>query len=254
VWFFAPKDEAQLREWAEKTRDVAPGTQIWVQVGSVAEAESALRCAAPDVLVVQGTDAGGHGLVRGAGVISLVPEVCDAVDVFVGRHGEVKRPAIMAAGGIADARGAAAALVLGADGVVMGTRFLASREVSIARGYQEEVLRARDGGQSTVRTKVYDTLRGTVWAETHNARGVVNRSFHDAVSGMDDAENKRLYEEELLKGDEGWGEGGRLTTYAGSAVGLIKEVKGAGDIVREVRDGAVRVLQGMKSAARSEKL
>jgi nitronate monooxygenase len=74
------------------------------------------------------------------------------------------------------------------------------------------------------------------------------------MGGMDEDENKRLYEEELLKGDEGWGADGRLTTYAGSAVGLVKEVKGAADIVREVRNGAVEVLQRLSGGARSQKL
>ncbi|KAF2474592.1 inosine monophosphate dehydrogenase, partial [Lindgomyces ingoldianus] len=223
IWLFAPKQTSDLIPWAVETRKVSPQTKIWVQVGSVAEAIETVRLVGPDVLVVQGADAGGHGLVKGAGVGVLVPEVCDAVTAFgeterVGDvvEGVVEKPVVLAAGGIVEARGAAAALALGAAGVVMGTRFLASKEAVIAKGYQNEVLRAKDGGQTTVRTKVYDTLRGTTgWADTHNARGIVNKSFKDAVAGMGDEENKRLYEEETTKGDEGWGVEGRMTTYAG---------------------------------------
>jgi nitronate monooxygenase len=193
---------------------------------------------------VQGTDAGGHGLSRGAGLIALLPEVCDAVAA----HAENDGPVIIGAGGVADARGAAAAVVLGAHGVVLGTRLLASHEANIAKGYQDEVIRATDGGQTTVRSKVYDRLRGTTgWAESHNARGIINRSYTDTLAGMGDEEVKRLYEEEWKKGDGGWGEQGRMTTYAGSAVGLVREVKGTGEIVREIRKGTRELLETAKA-------
>ena len=218
---------------------------IYCRLGSVKEALSVVREVHPDVLVVQGTDAGGHGLSQGAGLIALLPELCDAVAAL---HTEHADPVIIGAGGIADARGAAAAVVLGAHGVVLGTKLLASYEANIAKGYQNEVIRATDGGQTTVRTKVYDRLRGTTgWAESHNARGIINRSYTDTLAGMDDEENKRLYAEEGNKGDEGWGEQGRMTTYAGSAVGLVREVKGAEDIVREIREGTVELLGTAKA-------
>lgn len=241
-----------------------------MQIGSVKEAVEVVRAVGPDVLVVQGADAGGHGLERGAGVVSLVPEVDDALREFCrgsslsgsrsedpGTQGEERptMPVLVAAGGIADARGAAAALALGAGGVVMGTRFLACPEARISKGYRDEVVRAVDGGQSTVRTKVYDRVRGTDgWPERYDGRGVVNRSYVDAVAGMDWEENKRLYAEEMEKGDEGWGVEGRMTTYAGSAVGLVREVKGAGEVVREVREGVGEVLRGAFSAQMGAKL
>ncbi|KAF2993306.1 hypothetical protein E8E13_000307 [Curvularia kusanoi] len=245
VWFFAPSSLSALADWTAKFRAASPATKVWVQVGSVREAEDVVRECRPDVLVVQGTDAGGHGLAQGAGLVSLVPEVGDAV-AGVGGEG----PVVVAAGGIADARGVAAAMVLGAAGVVMGTRFLASNQAVVAKGYQDEVLRARDGGQTTVRTKVWDNARGTTgWAETHNGRGIVNKTYTDAMSGMGDDENKKLYEADMQKGDEGWGTHARLCTYAGSAVGLIREVKDAGDIVREVREGAKLILENAPSVA-----
>jgi nitronate monooxygenase len=240
VWFFAPSSTDSLAEWTEKCRAASPETRIWVQLGSVKEAREVVQTVKPDVLVVQGTDAGGHGLARGAGLVALLPEVHDAVTSL----GE-PAPLIIGAGGIADGRGAAAALVLGASGVVMGTRFLASHEAILANGYRDEVLRAEDGGQTTVRTKVWDVCRGTTgWAESHNGRGIINRSYVDAEAGVGEEENKRLYEAEMKKGDSGWGVDARLCTYAGSAVGLVREVKGAGDIVEEVREGARKVLMG----------
>lgn len=232
-----------MAEWTTQTRTVSPRTKVWVQIGSVKEAVGVVRGVRPDVLVVQGTDAGGHGLAQGASLIALLPEVADAVSGVCNADG-IPVPVLVAAGGIADARGAAAALVLGAAGVVLGTRFLASPEAQISKGYRDEVLRASDGGQSTVRSKVYDNLRGTTgWAETHNARGVINKSYIDAMAGMDEEENKKLYEAEMKKGDAGWGSGARMTTYAGSAVGLVREGKPAGHIVREVREGSKAVLE-----------
>ncbi|KAF1953904.1 inosine monophosphate dehydrogenase [Byssothecium circinans] len=249
VWFFAPSSLISLEEWTQGVRQASPATKIWVQIGSVKEAVDVVRVARPDVLVVQGTDAGGHGLAQGAGLVSLFPEVADAVE-RLGEEEGMERPVLVAAGGIVEARGAAAAFALGASGVVMGTRFLASKEAVLPKGYQDEVLRAGDGGQTTVRTKVYDHCRGTTgWAETHNARGVVNKTYVDSLAGLSHEENKKLYEEEMKKGDAGWGVEGRMTTYVGSAVGLVREVKGAREIVEEVREGAKGVLERLSSAA-----
>ncbi|KAF2134162.1 inosine monophosphate dehydrogenase [Dothidotthia symphoricarpi CBS 119687] len=245
VWFFAPASSASLADWTAQTRRASPHTKIWVQVGCVRDAVDVVREVQPDVLVVQGTDAGGHGLARGASLVSLLPETIDTLAALEKKteDGSYMPPTILAAGGIAESRGVLAALSLGAAGVVMGTRFLAAPEAQISRGYQAEILRAGDGGQTTVRTKVYDTLRGTTgWAETHNARGVINRGYVDAEAGMAEEEGRRLYALEMQRGDGAWGVDGRMTTYAGSSVGLVREVKGAGEIVREVREGVRAVL------------
>lgn len=132
-----------------------------MQVGSVKDAVEVARGCKPDVLVVQGTDAGGHSLAQGAGIVSLLLEVADAVEALAKGGTVEEMPLPMAAGGIVEGRGVAAALVLGAAGVAMGTRFLASAEADITVGYRDEVVRASDGGQNTVMTKIYDSLRGT---------------------------------------------------------------------------------------------
>lgn len=246
VWLFAPRTIDNLVEWTERTRQVTNNTsRIWIQICSVEEAINVTKACKPDVLVVQGIDAGGHGFNHGASIISLMPEIKLAIIRLVktGELGQEEAPILIAAGGIADGRGIAAALALGADGVCMGTRYLASDEAEIAMGYKREVLRVGDGGQCTVRSSVYDTLRGTTdWPEHYGGRGVINQSYHDAMSGVDWEENKRKYAEASKEGDRGWGVDGRMTTYAGTVVGLVKLIQPAQEITRSVRRDALEVL------------
>lgn len=245
VWFFAPSSLTSLSEWVSKSREVSPSTKVWIQVGSIKETKEVVPTVQPDVLVVQGTDAGGHGLAQGASLISLLPEVHDILPSLIPLSSA--KPILIAAGGISDSRSTLAALVLGASGICMGTRFLATPEANISQGYKAHVLAASDGGQTTVRTKVYDNLRGTAgWAQSHNARGIVNKSYWDHLEGMSEEENKRLYKEEMGKGDAGWGDKARMTAYAGSGVGLIREIKGSGEVVTEVREGVLSLAGNVK--------
>ncbi|KAL4781165.1 hypothetical protein BJX76DRAFT_363807 [Aspergillus varians] len=246
AWLFGARNiPDDLRPWVEHVRVVSDGkTKIWVQIGTVAEAVAVAEALDPDILVVQGSDAGGHGLAQSASIITLVPEVRDALAAR-----QLKREIpLVAAGGIVDGRGIAASLALGAAGAVMGTRFLASEEAKIARGYQNEVLRASDGGVSTVRSTVYDRVRGMLsWPTRFDGRGVINRSYVDAVErGVSDEENRALYEEELKKGDLGWGPDARLTTYAGTGVGLVRETLPAANIVANVIRETRNTLQHLK--------
>lgn len=242
IWLFAPENPDQQPRWTNECRRVTNNkTKIWIQIGTVAEALQAVETCEPDVLVVQGADAGGHGLEKCAGLISLLPEVDDAISAYCHSH-DLPKPPLIAAGGIMDGRGVAASLTLGASGVVMGTRYLACPEANIAKGYQDSVLGAFDGGVNTARGKLYDCLRGTTdWPAHYGGRSVLNQSWHDAAKGMSFEENKRLYDDALQLGDEGWGEKARLTTYAGTGVGLVKSVKPASNITREVREEALRV-------------
>jgi nitronate monooxygenase len=252
LWLFAPPTLAILTHWLSRLRALSSShnyaPHIYLQVSSVAQAVSFSSTIAgpPDVLVVQGNDAGGHGLTKGAGLMTLLPEVIDAVilahtkgDLAV-LQGETspRLPVFLAAGGVLDGRGTAAALTLGASGGVLGTRFLAAREAVLSEGYRREVLRASDGGQTTVRSRVYDTLRGSSgWPAEYGGRGVINASFEEWESGdIGEEEMKRRYAESVELGDEGWGPKGRMTTYAGTGVGLVKKVQSAKEICEEVRE------------------
>jgi nitronate monooxygenase len=231
VWLFAPRDPKDLVAWTEGVRKASNGlSKVWIQVGTVSMALDVARSCKPDVLVIQGADAGGHGLAQSSSIISLLPECADTLS----DQGSGDIP-LIAAGGIMDGRGVAAALMLGAAGVCMGTRFLATPETPISNGYKSAVVKASDGGVNTARTTVYDKLRGTVgWPSTYNARGVLNQSFWDSGKGMSEEDNRKLYEEEIKKGDAGWGDQGRMTTYAGTGVGLVRKTQPAGEIVQEV--------------------
>lgn len=170
--------------------------------------------------------------------MTLLPEVGDAL------KGAGFAIPLVAAGGIADGRGVAAAMMLGADGCAMGTRFLGSPEAEISAGYRQAVLDASDGGQSTVRTGVYDKLRGTAaWPEGYDGRGVKNRSWEERET-VGEVENKEMYARAMREGDAAWGVQGRATTYAGTVVGLVRESKPAGEIVEEVREEARCLLAG----------
>lgn len=243
VWFFAPKQLSDLIDWAKTIRAVSDGkTKIWVQIGTVAEAVEVAKTTKPDVLVVQGSDSGGHGLAQRASLLTLLPETADALAT------EGIDIPLIAAGGIVDGRGAAAALTLGAQGVALGTRFLAAEEAVITKGYQNEVLRVTDGGTNTVMTTIYDVVRGIHgWPKTYTGRGVVNRTYLDAVHGMSSEENVERYKEAVNQGDAGWGPEGRMTTYAGTGIGLVRGVMPAGEIVKGVQQEAIEVLR--RSAA-----
>jgi len=240
VWLFAPTCTEDFASWSEGLRRATDGkTKIWIQVGSVEEARQAVKLAEPDVLVVQGSDAGGHGLAKSASVVSLVPEVLDMLE-------SANRPEIpvLAAGGIAEGRGVAAALALGASGVVMGTRFLAAQEAGVAKGWQDEIIRVSDGGRSTNRSTLCDRLKETEgWPSCYDGRAVGNKGHEDERRGMPDPENVALYKSELAQGDSAWGLHGRMVAYAGTGVGLIRHPKPAADIVSEVRSSAGKALR-----------
>ncbi|CBF74663.1 nitronate monooxygenase [Aspergillus nidulans FGSC A4] len=237
VWLFAPKEFTDLTIWSNTLRDVSPNSQIWIQVGTLSEVKRLLTMGTststrdgPDAIVVQGSEAGGHGRASdGLGLVSLLPEAADAVAAS-----QTPEIPLLAAGGIADTRGASAALCLGASGIVLGTRFLAATEARISSGYQHEILRADDGAVSTTRTLLYNHLRGiTTWPEEYSPRTIINQSFVEYRAGTAFEELKKRHDEHLQLGDAGWGPNGRLATYAGASVGLIHEVKDAGDIVRD---------------------
>jgi nitronate monooxygenase len=243
AWLFAPRNgQKDLDTWSRRIRHASPSTRIWIQIGTLAEARELLQGSEePDVIVVQGAEAGGHGRANdGLGIMALLPEVMDCLPPHI---------PVFAAGGLADGRGAAAALCLGATGVVMGTRFLATTEARISTGYQREIVRASDGAVSTTRTLLYNQLRGTVgWPEEYSPRTIINKSFIEHQAGRPFDELKKLHDEAVKAGDAGWGPEGRLATYSGAAIGLIHDVKDAEAIVQDVQEEVLQRLSNVQKA------
>ena len=130
------------------------------QVQSLALAKEAAASGA-DILVAQGTEAGGHGASRG--LVTLVPELVDELGTTI---------PIVAAGGIADGRGLAAALMLGASGVLVGTRFYATPEAAGAEAAKHRIRAA--SGDDTLRSIVFDISRRNVWPAPFTGRCLRN--------------------------------------------------------------------------------
>jgi nitronate monooxygenase len=244
IWLFGAHANADYATWTSKMREVSPASKIWIQTGSVSSALELAAACKPDVLVMQGIDAGGHGYEKGAGLISLLPETADALDA------KGHQIPLVAAGGISDGRGVAAALALGAQGVVMGTRFLAAEETVVRDGYRRGVLETWDGGQNTVRDKVFDETRGAnVWPMEYDGRSVVTETYFDFKAGVGLDEIRKRYAEAEKGADRGFGmDDGKLrsTIWAGTGVGLVNKVQPAAEIVKEILEETHSILGSLK--------
>lgn len=239
VWLFAAKELHDYAVWAEAVREVSPKSHVWVQAGSVASALQIVEQTQPNALCLQGADAGGHGFEKGAGIISLLPETADALEAA-----GLTVP-LLASGGIMDGRGVAAAVSLGAAGAVMGTRFLASKEALVHPAVQASIIEAKDGGQITIRSKLFDQLRGpNIWPELYDGRSLAIKSHKEYMEGVSLEEIQKKHQQALGEEDLGWKTGleGRAAIWAGTGVGLAREVEGANDIVQKTREDARRRL------------
>ncbi|KAI8947747.1 inosine monophosphate dehydrogenase [Xylaria longipes] len=237
LWLFAAPSLSDYAVWTTTLRAALPNTKLWIQVGTPSAAAEVARTAAPDAIVLQGSDAGGHGFARGASIVSLLPETA----ALFAENGLSTTP-LVAAGGIVDGKGVAAALSLGAAGVVMGTAFLAARETTLHPAYRAAVLAARDGAVATVRATVFDELRGpNVWPDAYDGRALATESYRDWVAGAEVGVLRARVKEAVEGEDKGFA--GRAPVWAGAGVGLVNEVRPAREIVMDVREGARSALR-----------
>ncbi len=217
-------------------------------VASAAEARRAVEVGV-DVIVAQGWEAGGHVLGQTAS-LPLLPAVVDAVSPTP----------VVAAGGIADGRGLAAALALGAAGAWVGTRFLASEEALTHSEYRRLVLQAQE--TDTVYTRLFDggwpnaphrVLRNSTVANWEGAgRPTMGRrpAEGSVVAQSESGDPVRMYEDTIpLQGMTGEVE--KLALYAGQCAGLVHAVKPAGEIVRELAEDAQQVIQRLSELGRT---
>ena len=206
------------------------GAILICQIQSVALAKEAAANGA-DVLVAQGTEAGGHGASRG--LISLVPEVADSIGSNI---------PVVAAGGIADGRGLAAALMLGASGILMGTRFYATHEAAGAMAAKERIRAA--SGDDTLRSIVFDISRRNVWPAPFTGRCLRNahaeRWFGREVELMQNLERESP-KYSAARRDEDFD---IAAVIAGESSGLVREVSSVRDVVdRIVREASTLLAQ-----------
>jgi nitronate monooxygenase len=185
-----------------------------------------------DVVVAQGAEAGGHGALRGT--MSFVPEVAD----FLAKH--APNTMLLAAGGIADGRGLAAALMLGADGVLVGTRLWASKEALVKQGHHNSIIESN--GDGTLRTRVPDIARQLPWPRGFTAR-IRRNAFTDRWHGREDLleQNSAIegprYRQAFMEGDPD-----NTAVWFGEAAGLIDSIEPAALIVERMASDAAHHL------------
>jgi len=208
--------------------------KLLAMVSTVADARVAAAEGA-DVIVAQGGEAGGHRSIDGkpttadsttVGTIALLPQVVDAV-----------RVPVVAAGGIADGRGLAAALALGAAGVLLGTRFVATRE-SMAQDFYKKALLESEADATTVT----DAFSGLY------ARALRNTFARDyAASGAPvlPALLQRNAAGDVFAASAAQGDGSYVPMWSGQAVGLIRDLPGAADVVEAIVREARAVLASL---------
>jgi nitronate monooxygenase len=213
-------------------RVLAAGTRLICQVQTVSQARVALDCGA-SILVAQGTEAGGHGALRAT--MTLVPELADLL------ARESPQTLLVAAGGIADGRGVAASLMLGADGVMIGTRFWTCPESLVHPNHQRAAVAAK--GDDTVRQIAADIAAGWDWPEEFTGR-VLRNDFVKRWHGRE-ADHRAAAEAERPAYRAAFAEGrpDEIGVYAGEAVGLIQASVPAAQVVSEVVAAAETLLR-----------
>jgi len=238
--------------WGEAPRAMVErahkaGARVLYSAGSAAQAKRGADVGV-DVIVAQGWEAGGH-VWGSVASLPLVPAVVDAVQPVP----------VIAAGGIADGRGLAAVIALGACGAWIGTRFLLSPEAQVHPRYQSLLIAASEDA-----TEHTDDLYDVGWPKAPH-RALRNKTFDNWVAAGRPATGQRPGEGEVIAksgpgadvaryrsytaGAGTTGDIDALSLWAGQGVGLVNRIKPAGEIVREIRDDAAAILDRMSATA-----
>lgn len=206
----------------------AAGAKAFVQVQTLERAITAARAGA-DIIIAQGSDAGGHA--GAIGTFALLPAIVDAVAPIP----------VVAAGGIADGRGLAAALMLGAQGAWMGTRFVTSHEWGGPLWEQEAVLAATS--DDTVQTRVYDLITERPFPPENPDR-MLRNAFIDRWTSHESEipAHREALRAEVERGSER-ADLSVAGVSAGVSAGLITSARPAGEIVRDIVQEAETLLR-----------
>ena len=212
------------------------GVRLICQVQDEAMARQALDAGA-DILIAQGTEAGGHGASRTT--VDLVPAI---VDLAAGVP-------VAAAGGIADGRGLAAMMMLGAGGVLLGTRFYASVEADGAEEAKRRICTANSG--STLRGIIFDLSRNNVWPAPFTGRCLVNDHARRWIGReVELMQNVAAVAAEYAAARAA-GNFDVAAVIAGEAVGLIHDIPPAAELVERIAVEAEQLLEGRRNSAAS---
>lgn len=197
------------------------GVKVIPVVASVAMARMMERAGA-DAVVAEGTESGGH--IGSATTMTLVPQVADAVSIPV-----------IAAGGIADGRGLAAALMLGAEAVQMGTRFIVARESIVHENYKQKVIAAKD-----IDSEVTGMSHGHPVRQLRNQMTREYLKREKAGASFEDLEQLTLgaLRKAVVEGDTVNG-----TLMAGQIAGLVSREQTCGEMIREIMEQAETLLR-----------
>src|SRR5215469_4596946 len=222
--FAWPRCDQDVKVYIDRAHDA--GCKITFMTPNVPDAVRAAEAGA-DVIVAQGTEGGGH--VGWQTTMTLVPMVVDAVAPLP----------VLAAGGIADGRGLAAALALGADGVLLGTRFLASRESPLHPNFKQAILES--DGHDTLLSEIPDLAAGRVWP------GAMSRSRRNGFiarwAGREWALRQRQAEAlASVQAARKRGDIDEAPLSMGQDAGLIHDIAPAAEIVSRIAEDAERIL------------
>ncbi|WP_069162625.1 NAD(P)H-dependent flavin oxidoreductase [Nocardia altamirensis] len=195
------------------------GATLMVQVTDLEEARRAVDVGA-EVIVAQGGEAGGHGG-GGRSTMTMVPAVADLAPTTP----------VLAAGGIADGRGLAAAITLGAAGALIGTRFQATHEALVAPEEAKAIVAA--SGDDTTRNRVYDIARHSPWPARYTAR-MLRNSFFDRWHDREDDLRADTAAQQRFMAEVEHGDPAALPVWAGEGVDFITTIDNAADLVTRI--------------------
>ena len=221
-----PRGDQDIQPYIRRAHDA--GAHVTYMAGSVAEARRGAD-AGVDIIVAQGSEGGGH--VSWMASLVLIPLIVDAVAPIP----------VLAAGGIADGRGLAAALALGAEGVLLGTRFLATEESPLHPNLKEAIVRS--DGHDTDLTEIPDIASGRVWpgAMARAARNGFIRKW--AGREWDLRRNRREAAEEAMTARQA-GDVENASLLYGQDAGLIEEILPAAEVIRRTVEEAEAIISG----------
>ena len=202
------------------------GIKVLHLVAAVRHAQSAEKRGV-DAVIAEGYEAGGHNGLDELTTLTLVPQVVDAVAIPV-----------VAAGGIADARGVVAALALGAEGVQMGTRFVATRECGAHQNFKDAIVKASDTDTAITGRKLGPTriLKNEIAVKLLDMEAT-GASAEELLAFIGSSRSRTgQFEGDLANGE----------AYCGSIAGMIKEIKSVAEIIRNIVDDYDAVLARLR--------